>query len=294
MRCVFLLSGILLLIGCTPKPDRTETIQQIQEILRKPTGTFALAYKDLITGDEILINEHELFHAASTMKTPVMVEVYRQAAAGKFSLKDSILIKNEFISILDGSPYSITRESDSDTLIYDHIGEIRTVYSLMHDMIIISSNLATNLIVELVDAKNVNQTMRAMGANDIQILRGVEDTKAYEAGMNNQVTAYDLMLLFEKIDREEIVNEEASMAMMDILLDQKFNDIIPAKLPANVKVAHKTGFITGVHHDSGIVFLPDGKKYVLVLLSKGLKDETAGIEAMANVSELLYHYTTQK
>ncbi|MCE7862866.1 MAG: serine hydrolase [Bacteroidetes bacterium CHB5] len=294
MRCVFLLSGILLLIGCTPKPDRTETIQQIQEILRKPTGTFALAYKDLITGDEILINEHELFHAASTMKTPVMVEVYRQAAAGKFSLKDSILIKNEFISILDGSPYSITRESDSDTLIYDHIGEKRTVYSLMHDMIIISSNLATNLIVELVDAKNVNQTMRAMGANDIQILRGVEDTKAYEAGMNNQVTAYDLMLLFEKIDREEIVNEEASMAMMDILLDQKFNDIIPAKLPANVKVAHKTGFITGVHHDSGIVFLPDGKKYVLVLLSKGLKDETAGIEAMANVSELLYHYTTQK
>lgn len=294
MRCVFIISGILLLIGCTPKPDRTETIQQIQEILSKPTGTFALAYKDLITGDEILINEHELFHAASTMKTPVMVEVYRQAAAGKFSLKDSILIKNEFISILDGSPYSITRESDSDTLIYDHIGEKRTVYSLMHDMIIISSNLATNLIVELVDAKNVNQTMRAMGANDIQILRGVEDTKAYEAGMNNQVTAYDLMLLFEKIDKEEIVNEEASMAMMDILLDQKFNDIIPAKLPANVKVAHKTGFITGVHHDSGIVFLPDGKKYVLVLLSKGLKDETAGIEAMANVSELLYHYTTQK
>lgn len=294
MRYSFLVAGILLLTGCKQKSDRAEVIQQIQDVLRKPTGTFAVAYKDLVTGDEILINEHTLFHAASTMKTPVMVEVYRQAAAGKFSLKDSIQIKNEFISILDGSTFSITRESDSDTLIYDHIGEKRTVYSLMYDMIIISSNLATNLIVELVDAKNVTQTMRSIGANDIQVLRGVEDTKAYEAGMNNQVTAYDLMLLFEKIDKEEIVNAEASMAMMDILLDQQFNDIIPAKLPTDVKVAHKTGSITGVRHDSGIVFLPDGKKYVLVLLSKDLEDENAGVYAMADVSELLYQYTVQK
>lgn len=294
MRYSFLVAGILLLTGCKQKSDRAEVIQQIQDVLRKPTGTFAVAYKDLVTGDEILINEHTLFHAASTMKTPVMVEVYRQAAAGNFSLKDSIQIKNEFISILDGSTFSITRESDSDTLIYDHIGEKRTVYSLMYDMIIISSNLATNLIVELVDAKNVTQTMRSIGANDIQVLRGVEDTKAYEAGMNNQVTAYDLMLLFEKIDKEEIVNAEASMAMMDILLDQQFNDIIPAKLPTDVKVAHKTGSITGVRHDSGIVFLPDGKKYVLVLLSKDLEDENAGVYAMADVSELLYQYTVQK
>ncbi|TXI70099.1 MAG: serine hydrolase [Cyclobacteriaceae bacterium] len=294
MRYFYFIASVFILTGCTSKPDREETSRQIETILSKPKGSFAVAYKDLLTGEEILINEHALFHAASTMKTPVMAEVYRQVAEGKFSLKDSVLIKNDFISILDGSSFSITRESDSDTLIYDHIGEKRTVYSLMYDMIIISSNLATNLIVELVDAKNVTQTMRSIGANDIQVLRGVEDTKAYEAGMNNQVTAYDLMLLFEKIDKEEIVNAEASMAMMDILLDQKFNDIIPAKLPAEVKVAHKTGSITGVRHDSGIVFLPDGKKYVLVLLSKDLEDEDAGVQAMAEVSEVLYQYTIQK
>lgn len=294
MRYFCFISVILILTGCAGKPSREEIISQIEGTLSKTQGTFAVAYKDLLTGEEILINEHLLFHAASTMKTPVMAEVFRQATEGKFSLKDSILIKNEFISILDGSPYSITRESDSDTLIYDHIGEKRTVYSLMYDMIIISSNLATNLIVELVDAKNVTQTMRSIGAKDIQVLRGVEDTRAYEAGMNNQVTAYDLMLLFEKIDKEEIVNAEASMAMMDILLDQKFNEIIPAKLPADVKVAHKTGSITGVQHDSGIVFLPNGKKYVLVLLSKDLKDEDAGVSAMAEVSKVLYHYTVQK
>jgi beta-lactamase class A len=278
--------------SCTQKPSAEELKHHISDVLKKQSGTFAVAFKDLSTGDELFINEHELFHAASTMKTPVMVEVYKQAAEGKFSLKDSILIKNEFISIFDGSPFSISPKEDSDTLLYQEIGKKRTIYSLMYDMIIVSSNLATNLIIELVDAKNVTQTLRSIGANDIQVLRGVEDTKAFEAGMNNQVTAYDLMLLFEKIDKEELVNAEASMGMMDILLNQQFNDIIPARLPKSVKVAHKTGWITGVHHDSGIVFLPDGRKYVLVLLSKDLKNEEAAVKTMATVSKMIFDYVT--
>ena len=289
--------GFLMIIiaatACDKKQSHEELKKQITKELSKQPGTFAIAFKNLNTGVEILINERELFHAASTMKTPVMVEVYKQAAEGKFSLKDSILIKNEFKSIFDGSLYSLNKKDDSDTLIYNHIGEKRTVYSLMYDMIIISSNLATNLIIELVDAKNVTHTLRSIGANDIQVLRGVEDTKAFETGMNNQVTAYDLMLLFEKIDKEELVNSEASMAMMDILLNQKFNDIIPANLPKEVKVAHKTGWITGIHHDSGIVFLPDGRKYVLVMLSKDLKDEDTGIKTMANISKSIYDFVAE-
>jgi len=285
---------LLLLIGCKTKPTLQDVKEEIVNTLNKQTGVFAVAFKDLTTGEEILINEHQLFHAASTMKAPVMVEVYKQAIAGKFSLKDSLLIKNDFKSIVDSSSYSLSANDDSDTLIYKHIGEKRTVYSLVYDMIIISSNLATNLIVELVDAKNVTQTMRDMGANDIQVLRGVEDTKAFNAGLNNQVTAYDLMLVYENIANEEIVNAEASLAMINILLDQRFNEIIPAQLPKEVKVAHKTGSITGVRHDSGIVFLPDGRKYVLVLLSKELNDADAGIQAMADVSKLIYTYETSK
>jgi beta-lactamase class A len=278
--------------SCDKKQSPEELRKLITEEFSQQPGMFAVAFKDLTTGEEVLINEHELFHAASTMKTPVMVEVYKQVAEGKFSLKDSILIKNEFKSIVDSSLYSLNVKDDSDTLIYNHIGEKRTVYALMYDMIIVSSNLATNLIIELVDAKNVTNTLRSIGANDIQVLRGVEDSKAFEAGMNNQVTAYDLMLLFEKIDKEELVNSEASMAMMDILLNQQFNDIIPAYLPKEVKVAHKTGWITGVHHDSGIVFLPDGRKYILVILSRDLSDEDAGVKAMATVSKMIYAHVT--
>jgi len=283
---------ILAITSCSKKQSPEELKKHITEVLAEQPGVFGIAFKDLTTGEEILINEHELFHAASTMKTPVMVEVYKQAAEGKFSLKDSILIKNEFISIFDGSTFSISPAVDSDTLLYKEIGKKRTVYSLMYDMIIVSSNLATNLIIELVDARNVTNTLRSIGANDIRVLRGVEDTKAFDAGMNNQVTAYDLMLLFEKIDKEELVNAEASMAMMDILLNQQFNDIIPAHLPAKVKVAHKTGWITGVHHDSGIVFLPDGRKYVLIILSKELKNEKEGVKTLASVSKMIYDYVT--
>jgi len=294
IKRLFFLLLVIVITSCDKKQTAKELKESIESELAKPSGNFAVAFKNLTTGEEILINEHTLFHAASTMKAPVMVEVYKQAAAGKFSLKDSLLIKNEFKSILDSSMYSLTALSDSDTSIYKHIGEKRTVYSLLYDMIIISSNLATNLIVELVDAKNVTQTMRDIGAKDIQVLRGVEDGKAFEAGLNNQVTAYDLMLLYQTIANEETVNAEASMAMIDILLDQQFNEIIPAKLPKEVKVAHKTGSITGVQHDSGIVFLPDGRKYILVLLSKDLQDVDAGIEAMANVSEMIYKYEKER
>lgn len=286
------LAIIIAITACDKTQSTDELKRHITEELSKQSGIFAVAFKDLTTGEEILINEHELFHAASTMKTPVMVEVYKQVAEGKFSLKDSILIKNEFISILDGRTFSISASVDSDTLLYKEIGKKRTVYSLMYDMIIVSSNLATNLIIELVDAKNVTNTLRSIGANDIQVLRGVEDTKAFEAGMNNQVTAYDLMLLFEKIDREELVSSEASMAMMDILLNQQFNDIIPANLPKEAKVAHKTGSITGVQHDSGIVFLPNGRKYVLVMLSKDLENEEAGVKSMSIVSRMIYDHVT--
>lgn len=266
---------------------------EINNVLSKQKGTFAVAFKDLSTGKELLINEEEDFHAASTMKTPVMIEVFKQASEKKFSLTDSILIKNEFKSIVDSSAYSLDSSDDSESEIYRHIGEKRTLYDLMYQMIIASSNLSTNIIIDLVDAKKVTRTMREMGAKKITILRGVEDNKAFEKGLNNTTTAYDLMLIFEKIAEGKAVDKKSSDEMINILLNQEHNEIIPAELPKEVKVAHKTGSITGVHHDSGIVILPDGRKYVLVLLSKNLEDENAAIKAMAKVSKIIYDFVNR-
>jgi len=278
----------LLTVSCQWQKEKLE--DQIAHELSQQTGIFAVAFKDLTTNEQVLIREHEIFHAASTMKTPVMIEVFKQAAAGKFALSDSILIKNDFRSIVDGSPYSLNARDDSDRTLYEQVGTKRLLSELVYDMIIVSSNLATNIIIELVDANEVTQTMRDLGAKDIMVLRGVEDLRAFEKGLANTTTAYDLMLMFEKMAKGEVVGTEACQAMIGILLDQRFNTILPARLPGDVKVAHKTGSIVGVHHDSGIVFLPDGRKYVLVILSKNLEDEVAATNAMANVSELIYKY----
>lgn len=281
----------LLLLSCVEKQMDLPTLKaEIEREFEDEPGTFALAFKDLQSGEELLIHARDSFHAASTMKTPVLIELYKQAAEGKFNLKDSIPIKNTFYSIVDSSTYSLTEEDDSEKELYKKVGEKRTIADLAYDMIIVSSNLATNLVIELVGGQQVTQTMRELGAPDIQVLRGVEDIKAFEQGLSNSTTAYDLMRIYEKLGKGEAVSPEASEAMVNILFDQKFNEIIPALLPEEVRVAHKTGVITAVHHDSGIVFLPDGRKYVLVLLSKELGDFDAGTARMAQVSSKVYDF----
>ena len=267
---------------------------QIQKKLAIDSTSFGVAFKNLATGETILINEKMPFHAASTMKTPVLIELYRQAAAGSFSLNDSLTIKNEFSSIVDGSLYSLDSTDDSELELYKKLGKKATIADLAYKMIILSSNLATNMLIEKVSADSVMKTMKTLGANDIKVLRGVEDTKAFEKGLNNSTTAFDNLLIFEQLAKEKVISTTASQQMTKILLDQKFNEIIPALLPANVKVAHKTGSITGIQHDGGIVFLPDGRKYLLVLLSRFKGDEKSIIQSMAEVSKLVYDYMMEK
>jgi beta-lactamase class A len=295
MNHKLLIISAVFISSCSTTKKALYTLQSdIEREISGKKGTFAVAFKDLKTGKEIKINDETVYHAASTMKTPVLIEVYKQAAEGKFSLSDSIELKNEFKSIVDGSSYSLDSSDDSEFDLYKHIGEKRSIDNLIYQMIIVSSNFATNLVIQKVGAQNVTSTMRQLGANKIQVLRGVEDGKAFEKGLNNTTTAHDLLVIFEKIAKGKAVNAKASQAMINILLDQRFNEIIPALLPPGVKVAHKTGSITHVHHDSGIVMLPDGRKYVLVLLSKDWENEKEAIQTMANISSLIYKYVTRK
>jgi len=261
--------------------------ENIVQTLSKQEGTFAVAFKDLSTGKELLINDTITFHAASTMKTPVLIEVYRQAAEGKFSLTDSIELKNEFKSIADGSFYKLDSTDDSEKELYKHIGEQRTIDSLVYQMIIVSSNFATNLLIEKLGVENIRNTVTQLGAEGMQVLRGVEDQKAFDKGLNNSTTARGLMVLFERIGSGTAVGRKPDAAMVDILKRQKFNDGIPAGLPKNVAVAHKTGNITRIHHDAGIVFAK--RPYVLVILVRGRQDSKQSGALMAKMSRAVYN-----
>lgn len=282
----------LFIIACMPErePPLVELATNINSLLSVTQGTFAVAFEDLKTGDTLYFNARERFHAASTMKTPVMIELYKQAYEGKFTLDDPVLVKTEFTSIVDGSPYEMDISDDSETILYEKVGAMIPMKDLLYEMITKSSNLATNILIEVADAKKVTSSMRDLGAPDIEVLRGVEDIKAYEKGLSNTTTAYDLMKIYEAIGKEEIISADVCNEMTEILLDQQFNEIIPALLPEDVKVAHKTGSITGVQHDSGIIILPNGHKYVLVLLSKDLENREQGIETLAQISKLVYAY----
>lgn len=266
---------------------------RIDSVLHSSSGTFGIAFKDLRSGAQLSVNERETFHAASTMKTPVMIEVFKQAEAKKYSLDDSIEIKNSFKSIVDGSAYVLEIADDSEDGLYTSIGKKETIRNLMFKMITVSSNLATNILIEKVKAENVMQTMKEMGAGDIRVLRGVEDGKAFEAGKNNTTTAYDLSVIFENIARKKSVSAAACDEMIGILLAQKFNSMIPAQLPPDVKVAHKTGSITNVQHDSGIIYLPDGRSYILVVLSKDLQSNGDGIKTIAKISKIIYDFVAE-
>src|SRR5215210_7730778 len=275
---------LVLLAGCATTPStRVDRI-----IAAHPGKTIAVAYYDLSTGETLLRNEREVFHAASTMKVPVMLGIYEAVTRGELSLDQPVRVRNEFTSIFDGSKYALEAREDSDAQLYDEVGKELPLRELVRRMEVRSSNLATNLVIELIGAKRVMRLMKEVGANDIQVLRGVEDDKAYHAGMNNTTTAYDLMLVFRTLAEKKAVTAAASEEMLEILAAQEHNDGIPAGLPPGTRVAHKTGSITAISHDAGIVYRPDGTQYVLVVLTRGFEKGDDADAVIAAISRILW------
>jgi beta-lactamase class A len=274
---------------------RDSLVERIQSrIAQEPGVQVGLVYIDLASGDTLFLNADSSFHAASTMKVPVMIELFRRAAAGSFGMKQRLMLVNQFASIVDGSLYALDPGSDSDTTLYHRIGDRVPIDTLLRLMIMRSSNLATNTLIALVGAENVNRTMRSLGARRIHVLRGVEDGKAFDRGLNNTTTARDLAIIFRAIEEGKAASPVATREMLDILLAQEFNEKIPAGLPGGTQVAHKTGEITAVSHDAAIVYLDGREPYVLVVLTRGIADGKKSSKLIADLSEIVYRHSTLK
>ena len=251
-------------------------------------------FLDLAAGDSVLIDADARMHAASTMKVPVMIQLYRDRDAGFFSLDDSLTITETFRSIVDGSSYELGAPDDSDTTLYRRVGERESIRRLMELMITVSSNLAANMLIELVGADRIRGTMRELGADSISVLRGVEDIKAYRAGLSNTTTARDEGVVYRAIAEDRAASPESCREMIDVLLRQEFNEGIPAGLPERVRVAHKTGWVPGlVRHDNGIVLLEGGERYVLVVLTKSDLDTEPANELIVDISRMVHDYVTR-
>lgn len=275
-------------LGVITSQDGTAAARaKIERLIKASGADVAVAWRplDAKPGEEILINVDERFHAASTMKVPVMIELLRQVEAGQRKLDDTVLVTNQFTSIHDGTPYTLSATEDSDGEIYKAMGSRLSYRALVEAAITVSSNLATNILIEHLGATNVQATVNKMQASGMQVLRGVEDQKAFDAGKNNTTNARGLLTLFEAIGKGTAVNPAASAMMVDILKRQKFVDGIPAGLPPGTPVAHKTGSITRIRHDAGIVY--GNRPYVLVVLTRGLQDSKVADALIASISREL-------
>jgi beta-lactamase class A len=257
--------------------------------IAKSGADVAVAFRTLDGKDEWFSRADEEFHAASTMKIPVMIELFHQVREGKLKLDDPLSIKNEFHSLADGSIYALDPADDSETDLYKAVGQTRVVNQLCELMVTVSSNLATNLLVEKLGVGNIRAMVQALHADGMNVLRGVEDNKAYEKGMNNTTTARGLLILLEAIAKGQAVDADSSRQMVEILARQRFNEAIPAGVPPGTRVAHKTGELTKIHHDAAIVYAP--RPFVLVILVRGLAESADSAALMADITRRIYQST---
>jgi len=273
--------------------DTIADMNPIEAYIAQFTGkTIAVAVHNLATGKSIHINADEGFHPASTMKVPVMMEVFRLAHAGQLSLQDKLEIINSFTSIADGSKYSLDVVDDSETSLYARIGDSESVQELTRLMIVRSSNLATNILIETVGAKQTNAFLQELGIQGVTVIRGIEDNVAFRLGMNNNATARGLTHMMTLIAEGKVVSKAASDKMIQIMLGQEFNESIPALLPKSAKVAHKTGWTGEFYHDTGIVFPENRQPYAISILTRGFPEdkEKEAHTCMSTFSKMIYDH----
>jgi len=260
--------------------------QKLDGLIAASGAEVAVAFRTLDGRQELFISPNLVFHAASTMKVPVMIEMFRQAKVGFFKLDDRLTVVNSFRSIVDESLYQLSAADEDEKELYTAVGQTRTYRELCELMITVSSNLATNILIDKLGVEKIQQTTLDLGGIGMSVRRGVEDAKAFRAGLNNVTTAKALLVLLEAIAREQAISQTASREMIEVLKRQRFNDAIPAGLPPGTVVAHKTGSITRVQHDAAVVYGP--RPYVLVVLTRGIEDEAKSKALIAEIAKVVH------
>lgn len=271
-------------VSCASEPFPGTVVAAVAAAIAKSGAEVSVVFSARCR--ELKVSPDLRMHAASTMKVPVMIELFRQVDAGKRSLDDTILVSNAFTSMVDGSPFTLNAGDDSDQETYKAIGQRLTLREACERMITVSSNITTNLLIDALGIERIRATASTLddhGGMDIR--RKVEDGPAFRAGMNNTTTAAGLAVLFEAIRDGRAASPASTREMIDILKRQTFNDGIPAGLPPGTAVAHKTGTITKIHHDAGIVF--GTVPYVLVVMTRGIESEKASDALIAGITRIL-------
>ena len=273
-----------------PSFDEPRELQQRFAELEEKSGARALAVSvhDLETGAEFQYHADRWFHAASTIKVAILVGVFGAIHRGELLPQSRVHVRNRFLSAYDGSPYRVRLDRDANPDVHREVGRTLRVSELADAMITTSSNLATNLLLDLVGLDVLQHSIDSFGLHGIDLRRGVEDEKAFEHDISNRVTANGLVGLLRLIGEEHAFSPKLSRDMVDVLLGQQFKSGLPAGLPRAARVAHKTGEISTIAHDAGLVYLPDRKPYAIAVLTEWEPSATGRSATIAAASYLVY------
>jgi beta-lactamase class A len=270
-------------------PDLDALRQRIENITRKTNArAVAVALHDIESDAELRYDADRWFHGASTIKVAILLAVYGEIDRGELAPQSRLHVRNRFLSAYDGSPFRVLADRDADSEVHAAIGKTMRVSELALHMIATSSNLATNLLLDLIGLETVQRTIDRFGLTGLDVRRGVEDEKAFEHGIVNRVTANGLVGLLRLIAEERAYSPELSREMLDILHQQEFKKGIPARLPREVRVAHKTGDISTVAHDAGVVYAPGRRPYVIAILTEWDADVGSRSSTIASISHAVY------
>jgi beta-lactamase class A len=222
------------------------------------------------------------------MKVGVLIAAYRLADRGVLDLDAEMPVVNDFPSALgDGSRYADDRDYDDEAEVWTRLGAPAPLRWLARRMIVGSSNLATNLVLQQVGLAEVADVWRSCGAVTSETRRGIEDYAARDAGLDNRVTPADLAALFNSLELGTAASAAACTEMLDVLAAQEHRVDLAAGLPAGVRIAHKNGWIPGSRHSAGLVYPDDAAPYVIAVCTSGdpaSHDDAAACELIARVS----------
>ena len=220
---------------------------RLREVLEKlaresKARAVAVALLDFESGFRFSLAGDRWFHAASTIKLAVLLAIFRAADEGRLRLDDSLHVRNRFVSAANGSPFRVDPSSDAMPELYQKIGRTAKISALTEGMIVASSNLATNLLLDFLGVEYARKILHDAQVSGVELRRGVEDRAAHEKGIDNEATADGLLTLLSAL-RGDFLKKESKEQAIHVLLAQRFNSMIPAGLPAHATVAHKTGEI---------------------------------------------------
>lgn len=273
------------------RPDVAPLRERLEELAAESgASALSVALHDTETGVDFDFHGDRWFHAASTIKVAILLGVYGAIHEGWLQRASRLHVRNRFFSAWDAAPFRVHGGRDANAAVHDAIGKTMRVAELARHMIATSSNLATNLLLDLVGVENVQQVLERNGIEGVDVRRGVEDEGAHRNGINNRVTARGLVSLMNLIAEERAFSAELSREILDVLHAQEFKNGIPARLPGDVRVAHKTGEISTVAHDAGVVYPRDRRPYVLAVLTEWEPDIGGRSATIAIASRAVYEF----